>query len=141
MVGIESQKSDGLCGGGFSIENGAGDDTYLALLLRYLDVCNQVMAANCHRFPYRQIWSAGEDARSGNPVLLLLVDEEVKAAGVVTLGQASISVNPVSLMTLGDIDGALPRYPIEFQYILRVVSAPDLYVADPSKINWDWLQA
>lgn len=141
MVGIDSHKSGGWRRGGLSCENGAGDDTHLALLLRYLDVCNQVMAANRHRFPYRQIWSAGEDARSGNPVLLLLVEEEVKAAGVVTLGQASITVNPIALAELDEVNVELPRHLVEMRYVLRVVSAPDLYVADPSQINWDWLQA
>ncbi len=116
------------------------NETHLALLLRYLDICNQVLAANCHRFPYRQIWSAGEDARSGKPVVLLLVDGEVKAACIASLGHAEISIEPIELVRLEKMNGAMPRYPIDMVYVLQVLAAPDLYIADPSKINWDWLQ-
>lgn len=140
MVGVESEKPSEQRGQKCLTGTKIHDETHLALLLRYLDICNQVLAANCHRFPYRQIWSAGEDARSGKPVVLLLAGDEVKAACIASLGQAEITVEPLELARLEKMNGAMPRYPIDMAYVLQVLAAPDLYIADPSRVNWDWLQ-
>ena len=140
MVGIENSNTANWRETERAMSATIDDETHLVLLLRYLEICNQVMSANCHRFPYAQIWSAGEDARSGSPVVLLLVDGEVKAACVVTLGKAEIVAEPLPLSDLSDMNGTLPRHAVDMGYVLQVVSTPDLYVADPSKINWDWLK-
>lgn len=140
MAGVDVHKIAEWRNRDFAVEAKAEDGSHQLLLLRYLEVCNHVMAANRHRFPYRQIWSAGEDARSGNPVLLLLLDGEVRAACVVRLGQAEIVAESILLAELETIKASLPYHTIDMGYVLKVVSAPDLYVADPSQINWDWLQ-
>lgn len=118
---------------------GVGNDTHLALLLRYLDICNHVMAANNDRFPYRQIWSALQDAGGGDPVIQLLHDGKPQAACIISLGKTAISAEPMELSKLDSMADLLPVYPVEMSYVLQVLASPDLFIADPSRINWDWI--
>lgn len=113
---------------------------YTQLLLDYLDICNKVMAANRHRFPYRQIWAAGEQARSGDLAVLALYDEAPKARCIVSMGEKLISVEQILAggREMSAVD--FPVHGVALGYVMDVLKAPDKYVADPSLINWDWLK-
>lgn len=117
-----------------------GEKPYRELLLRYVDVCNKVLSANRQRFPYRQIWSAGEHALSGRSVVLALHDDGALARCIVAMGEASISVEMLEPSQPPCQCQTLTVYPVKLSYVLEVITEPDRYIADPSLINWDWLR-
>lgn len=122
------------------LANTSNMEPHLKLLLQYLEVCNKVLVANRHRFPYRQIWAAGERALHGEPVVLALYDEVPKARCVVAMGETSISVEPMNEnRSRGNLHD-LSVHAVSLGYVLEVIAEPDRYVADPSLINWDWLR-
>lgn len=118
----------------------ASVEPYQELLQAYLDICNKVLAANRDRFPYRQIWSAGEEALSGRTVILSLHDDVPKAHCLVAFGESHISTEVLAAETLHLHKERLPVHAVRLTYLLDVVAEPDKYVADPSLINWDWIK-
>ncbi len=115
------------------------EEPYHELLLRYVRICNKVLAANRDRFPYRQMWSAGERALSGKPVVLALYNNGLRAYAVVAMGENAITVENIEPAKMAAENRLLPTYPVQMDYVMDVVAKPDRYVADPSLINWDWL--
>lgn len=115
-------------------------EPYQQLLHAYLDICNKVLAANRDRFPYRQIWTAGQEALSGRPVILSLHDDVPKAHCAVEIGEHHISAEAVQHHELHARKQSSPVHTVRLTYLLEVVAEPDKYVADPSLINWDWLR-
>ncbi len=143
MVLPEDSKTDENSQGWATARTGTPKESqkpYRDILLRYVDVCNKVMSANRQRFPYRQIWSAGEHALSGRSVVLALHDDGTLARCVVAMGEASISVEMVNPSQSPCQCQQLTVYPVKLGYVLEVITEPDRYIADPSLINWDWLQ-
>lgn len=115
------------------------EEPYHELLLRYVSICNKVLAANRDRFPYRQIWSAGEHALSGKSVILALYDNGLRAHAIVAMGENAITVEQIEPAKMLANNRSLSAHPVQMDYVMDVVAKPDRYVADPSLINWDWL--
>ncbi|NVJ98183.1 MAG: hypothetical protein HWE25_08525 [Alphaproteobacteria bacterium] len=112
-------------------EDNKNDD---ALLDQYLRVCNKVLEKNRGRFPYSQIWQAGEQALSGRVVELAVFDENPIAHCRVTL-----HANRISSKRMPE-DEPAPMKRLSAQYVQDVVSHPEKYIENPSLIDWDWLQ-
>lgn len=109
-------------------------DEYAGLLEQYLRVCNKVLQQNGDRFPYNQIWKAGEEALSGRTIEFAVVDDEPKAQCRVTLSKNRIR---------SEADLAVEEHPpvmrLSASYLQQVVSDPDKYIENPSLIDWGWL--
>jgi len=108
--------------------------TYDGLLEQYLEICNKVMQQNRDRFPYSQIWQAGEQALSGRAVELAVVDDAPKAHKCVTLEACKINSEPT-----GKAAEDPPVMRLSASYLEDVVAHPDKYIDNPSLIDWDWL--
>lgn len=117
------------------MSNGKKSNGYDGLLERYLDICNQVMRKNRDRFPYNQIWQAGEEALSGRSVQFTIVDDAPKAQCRVTLES-----NEINGEIGQDTKDEPPVMRLSTTYIEDVVANPKKYIENPSLIDWDWLQ-
>lgn len=113
----------------------AKTDTYASLLEQYLEICNRAMQENRDRFPYSQIWQAGEQALSGRAVELAVVDDQPKAQKCVTLHS-----NQIDGPEPEDMRDDPPVMRLSASYLEDVVAHPEKYIENPSLIDWDWLQ-
>jgi len=109
-------------------------DAYDGLLKDYLRVCNKVLHENRNRFPYSQIWHAGEEALCGKSIRFAVYDDEPKAQCEVTLAENRIKSGDDGK------DRDPPTKRLSVQYLEDVVADPQKYIENPALIDWDWLK-
>lgn len=111
--------------------------SYADLLQQYLLICNQALQQNGERFPFCQIWRAGETALSGRSVELAVVDDEPKAQCRITLQQNRIEAEATNARA----EEHPPVIQLSARYLADVVSNPQKYIDNPTLIDWRWLSA
>lgn len=107
---------------------------YRNLLLQYIGICNQIMAANEKRFPYNKIWQAQEAAMKGRAVEFVVVDDLPKAS-------CAVEMNGDRIRLIGEDQNAEMVKRLSLFDINDVVRNPEKYIADPALIDWSWLKS
>ncbi len=116
------------------MDNSALD--YDILMERYVDVCNQALALNCDRFPFKQILGAAKASECGKVIEVHVVDEAEQAVYAMAFGQ-----NGLSAMRHADCKDCIcdREWDVRTDYLTDVAKNPDLYIQNPAKIDWDWM--
>lgn len=109
---------------------------YAELFKQYLDVCNQALTANKDRFPFKHILEAADNAAKPKNVEVRIIDDKPDRAYVIRLEDQRILGEGHQFCQNCDCDGYwnVPR-----SYLENVVQNPEDYIANPAKINWDWM--
>lgn len=107
-----------------------------ALFIQYVDVVNRAIASNRDRFPFKQLLSIGER---------MLGDKKIGAAVYKTDPDS-----PHDWFTLTYRNGKLSAqegkespdisWKVKEAHLRNVVSNPDPFIANPAKLDLDWLE-
>ncbi|MFC3052764.1 hypothetical protein [Kordiimonas pumila] len=112
--------------------NVSGLEEYLA---NYVRVCNYVLEANENRFPFLEIWRAGEESLTGMSIEFSTSNQSETAVYAVVFHQKRLnSIGPA-------LAACLPKHhkKLHFDYVLAVLTEPYKYITNPSLIDWDWM--
>jgi hypothetical protein len=109
-------------------------EQYRKILLQYINVCNQVLAANQDRFPYNRIWQAQEADMQGRSVEFVVVDDMPKAS-------CAVEMNGDRIRLIEEDQNAELIKRLSLFEISAVIQNPEKYIADPSLIDWSWIKS
>ena len=92
---------------------------------------------NAHRdaFPYKHIWEAIEGAYKNSSVPIAIYDDEPK-------GCYSLQVKDqhIDLINEEEHPPTTCSKKLTTSYLKYVINHPEEYIADPAKLDWDWLK-
>ncbi len=119
------------------IANRTTDESeYENVFRQYLNVCNQAIAANKDKFPYTEIWNArlkGTDQLAR--IHAVVFDDRPKIAYLLHLTpEMKIEISEKKALQTDE------PWPFPYQYMKRVITHPDKYIANPARLQWGWLQ-
>ncbi len=106
------------------------------LMKCYLDVCNQALALNKERFPFREILGAAEKSEQGKIIEVNIIDADPNISYAMTLGGDGIVAVPHSACTDCKCDR---KWQVTKNYLEDVAKNPQNYMQNPAKINWEWM--
>lgn len=109
---------------------------YSDLVSDYVAVCNEALHQNSHRFPFKQILGAAKESVQAQQVEVNILDWGHKESYVFRLGKKGIKAFPHG--TCEDCD-CVRSWGVSRDYLEQVASAPSDYIANPAKLNWDWM--
>lgn len=104
-----------------------------SLFRRYVMICNAAMQQHKEAFPYKQIWDALERQQKETAFDISILDDEPSRHY-----QLSMKDKHIDVLSCDD-DNQCPRK-INASYLRKVVEHPEEYLANPAKLDWDWLQ-
>lgn len=109
---------------------------YDDLMKRYLDVCNQAMALNKDRFPFKQILGAAKASECGKVIEVRILDDVPGMSYAMTFNQDGLVAKPH-----GDCDDCNcdREWNVSIAYLEEVAQNPTRYIQNPARINWEWL--
>lgn len=102
----------------------------------YVDVCNQALELNKHRFPFKQILGAAKQYENGKNIEINVVDGDKIESYVFSIRDSSIIARQHE--DCGDCN-CVRRWKIERHYLEAISRNAPIYVQNPAKINWEWL--
>ncbi len=105
-----------------------------ALMERYVEICNESLAENHNRFPFKQILSAARDAQKRRYISVVLANVPTCQSLALCLNE-EITLITQTNETIGD-DGT---WVVDLSYIENVIENAAEYIANPAKIDWEWL--
>lgn len=109
---------------------------YEDLISRYIDVCNQSIAVHRVRFPYQQIFNAIE-ARGLNKFMeWIVLDQHSTSSYFVNLIDKKICL--CDQLHCFHFSAPAKRWKVSKHYLESVTANPEVYISNPTKINWDW---
>ena len=134
-----------------------------ALFERYVDICNQALAANKDRFPFKHILEAVAADGHAPRVDVCIVDDKPEASYILQLDGLKIESTAKELPerpakkscgktadnaccgcsdtdAAGNAGGCADEWVIGKSYLEDVVQNADSYIATPARLNWEWLQ-
>lgn len=111
-------------------------DTQAELFSRYVEICNKALEENCHRFPFKQILAAAARAQSRKHVEVLIVDDHPEGSFVIHFDQDRIASQKHTSCNSCD---CARQWRVSQSYLEDVVQNPDAYIANPAKIDWEWM--
>jgi len=104
------------------------------LFMQYLEVCNRAMREHGSRFPYNHIWKSAEEALSGDAAHLTVYDDLPQRHYAVRLLNKAVHLAPCS--------ATIRKYShLKTSYLQHVISHAEDYIAQPTLLNWEWLNA
>lgn len=104
------------------------------LFNQFLRVCNKAMEAHKDEFPYKHIWEAAEHMQGEGGMHVTLYDDEPKGDY-----QLKIQDKHIEVMREGDGESE-SGWRLNASYLRQVVENPDIYINEPSKLDWHWLK-
>jgi len=106
------------------------------LFYRYLEICNQALAYNRDRFPFKQILGAAERENNTKAIEVCIIDDHPVGAYVMNMDAHTLFAKPHE-------DCADCAYDVQWRvtktYLEDVIAHPEDYIKNPAKINWEWL--
>lgn len=117
---------------------GHSDEAYqhLALLERYVGVCNQALLQNRNRFPFKQILGAARQSERGRPVEVVIADDLSKESYVFYLKDQGIEIRPHGACGACN---CVRRWAVHTAYLEEVACRPERYIENPARLNWEWM--
>jgi hypothetical protein len=114
----------------------ANETEYENVFRQYLDVCNQAIERNKHKFPYTAIWNARLKNPEKNALLHAVVfDDRPKLAYMLRLTpDMKIEISEKKDLQTDE------AWPFPYQYMKRVINHPEKYITNPARLQWGWLQ-
>jgi hypothetical protein len=108
------------------------------LLLKYVDLCNQVMESNCHRYPFAQIWREIERKLNNVPLAVTLFedDEWVCASYALMFADGKLKAWRWCDILHDDMNKGVK---LSCEYLEHVLQYPEKYVQKPALLDWQWL--
>ncbi len=105
-----------------------------ALMERYVEICNESLAENNNRFPFKQILSAARNAQKQRYISVVIANEPTCQSLALCLNE-KITLITQPNETIDD-DGT---WVVDLSYIENVIENAAEYIANPAKIDWEWL--
>lgn len=115
---------------------GISSPDYDDLMQRYLDVCNQAMALNKDRFPFKQILSAAKASECGKIIEVHVVEGLPGASYAMTFGSDGLVFEPHSACSDCNCDR---EWSVSKGYLEDVAKNPEYYIRNPARIDWEWM--
>lgn len=106
---------------------------YDDLMERYLDVCNQALALNKERFPFKQIWGAAQESECGKVIEVNIADGFSKASYTMRFSKGRLVAEPHSKCQYDR------KWTVSEHYLENVAKDPEEYIQNPAKIDWEWM--
>ena len=103
---------------------------------KYLDICNEALAANKNRFPFKQILNAAQQDNINKQIEVSIIDDKPQSSYVIQLADHHISALP---HTSCQDCSCHSKWIIPRSYIESVLKKPEIYIQNPAKLNWEWL--
>jgi hypothetical protein len=100
----------------------------------FLEVCNRAIETHKDEFPYKHIWEAAETLQSDDGMHVSIYDDEPK-------GDYQLKIHDKQIELLQE--NAPPRpagWRINTSHMRQVISDPDAYINEPTKLDWLWLK-
>lgn len=104
------------------------------LLKSYLEICNQALQENKDIFPYKSIFDAVQKKVDGKKIALSIIDDEPKMVCCLSLEKDKIKLLPLEL------DKSVNICHLKISYLKNVLSHPQEYITNPTKIDWRWIE-
>ncbi len=102
---------------------------YDALFRRYVEICNEAMAAHREEFPYKQIWNAAQNAG----VRVAVYDDTPKMHYALRLAEDHVEAEQSP-------DMECPAIRLRLSYLKQVVDRPEEFIENPARLDWGWLK-
>jgi hypothetical protein len=107
------------------------------LLEQYITICNEALQKNKDRFPFKEILNAARENGDKKFVDISVVDDNPEAEFVIHMDGSQIRAEDHESCERCNCS---QKWKIRKSYLLDVVSNPDIYIENPAKIDWEWLQ-
>ncbi|MGB0718849.1 MAG: hypothetical protein ACPGRX_00125 [Bdellovibrionales bacterium] len=108
------------------------------IVKRYFDICNTALRLNKDRFPFKQILGAAAKRGMGERV-------EMRVARAAEDGFDPYVIYIQNDTVVSEPHGACKncncarQWNVEKRYLQSVLANPDLYIANPAKLDWSWM--
>lgn len=103
-----------------------------ALFARYMEICNQALAAHGEEFPYKQIWEAARNTAGAGEVRVALSGGGMQKTYALRLRDKYVEAMRAH--------GQNPTFRFNLHYVRKVVEHPQEYIDSPAMLNWGWLK-
>tara|TARA_R110000868_G_scaffold384707_2_gene652278 strand:- start:375 stop:731 length:357 start_codon:yes stop_codon:yes gene_type:complete len=105
-----------------------------ALMERYVEICNESLAQNNNSFPFKQILAAARDAQKERCINVLIPNVAACENLLLCLNEE------VTLITHPELSqNQNGTWVVDLNYIKGVIDNAAEYIANPAKIDWEWL--
>lgn len=105
------------------------------LFLNYLEVCNQALALNHNKFPFKQILGAAGRAEAHSKIEVN-IEGDKSFSYIITIDGNKIHGEPHGSCASCNCD---KKWITNSKYLETVTGAPENYIQNPAKLNWDWM--
>ena len=107
-----------------------------SIIETYVNVCNQALELNKHRFPFKQILGAARQFETGKNIEVTVIDDERASSYVFSIQNGRIRHARHS--DCGDCQ-CHRQWKIDLNYLEKIANNAPIYVQNPAKINWEWM--
>ena len=107
-----------------------------ALFQKYLNVCNEALAAHKHCFPYDRILHQIEFLLQCHHVEALIYDKDAEHPEAIydmALKDGALTATKV------DISDAQRPWRLSKSFLKQVARNPQCYIHNPGELDWQWL--
>lgn len=105
------------------------------LLKRYMDVCGLAIEQNRGRFPYSQIFESIATVSPRDVNICVIDNHPVTTFSLRRTQDGDWSTSRLRAQP----EGEPPIWIVKREYLQQVIDASDDFVANPAKLDWDWL--
>lgn len=106
------------------------------IIQSYVNICNEALQRNKERFPFKQILGAAQKSEKNKKIEVTVEGGSFNDSFVFTLKDEHITVQPHS--ACGDCQ-CERKWRVSREYLEKVAQHPSQYIANPAKINWEWI--
>lgn len=109
------------------------------LFEQYLAVCNQAIALNAERTPFKEIWAGVRRLGIDKSITVSVIDDKFTPQFSLSLNGDLIIVKNEKNMCRTDCP-CTAQWRVRKSYLLDVIENPQIYIRNPAMIDWEWLQ-
>ncbi|MBG79010.1 MAG: hypothetical protein CL570_08300 [Alphaproteobacteria bacterium] len=106
------------------------------IMIRYLNICNRAMASNRERFPFKQIFDAAQRHECGKVIEVNIIGAAQPLSYAMTLDHEGLHVKPHDACEDCQCD---KKWDITYDYLQKVMRAPEHYIQNPAMLDWGWV--
>lgn len=115
------------------------DPVYAMLLRQYIDVVNEALLTSRMRFPYKQIWDAVALEELKLKICATLVDAQAVVSATIVLRNGELGLMPEICCGCAKCYGDERHLTLTRDGVDLVVNHRQLFIAQPARLDWDWL--